>query len=249
MNSQLDPLSREYAQQLDREDPLALYREQFVIDDPNLCYLDGNSLGRLPKKTIEAVNSFLVNEWGKEVVTGWGHWVDDAQPAGDLIGSSTLGAGPGQVLVCDTTSVNFYQLCMAVVKAKPNRKTIITDAANFPTDRYILQGIAQQFGMKLVVIDNETDGSLERITPENLSLTSMMMSHWYFRVIQYRSGARNPIKKLPNLRESMARWSCGMPAILLVQSEWILMQTELISQSGVHINMEILAPGHPRGCM
>ena len=97
MNSQLDPLSREYAQQLDREDPLSRYREQFVIEDPNLCYLDGNSLGRLPKKTIEAVNSFLVNEWGKEVVTGWGHWVDDAQPAGDLIGSSTLGAGPGQI--------------------------------------------------------------------------------------------------------------------------------------------------------
>ena len=200
MTSQLDPFSREYAQELDRQDPLARYREQFVIDDPTLCYLDGNSLGRLPKKTIEAVNNFLVNEWGKEVVTGWGHWVDDAQPAGDLIGSATLGAGPGQVLVCDTTSVNFYQLCMAVVKARPNRKTIITDAANFPTDRYILQGITQQFGMKLVVIDNETDGSFERITPEKLApYLNDDVTLVTFEVIQYRSGARNPIKEITDL--------------------------------------------------
>ena len=75
-------------------------------------------------------------------------------------------------LVCDTTSVNFYQLCSAVIKLNPDRKTIITDAANFPTDRYILEGIADTFGLKLVIIDNEEIGAneYERITPDLLGL-------------------------------------------------------------------------------
>jgi kynureninase len=92
---------------------------QFVISDPNICYLDGNSLGRLPLSTIEAVNTFMKDEWGPEVVTGWGHWVDEAQPTGDLIGRATLGAAAGQVLACDTTSVNFYQLALAAIQRAP----------------------------------------------------------------------------------------------------------------------------------
>ena len=129
---------RAFALELDKNDPLAEYRSKFVITDPNLCYLDGNSLGRLPHATVKAVSDFLSQEWGNEVVTGWSHWIDEAQVAGDLLGRAALGAGPGQVLVCDTTSVNFYQLCLAAINARPGRKTIITDAANFPTDRYIL---------------------------------------------------------------------------------------------------------------
>jgi hypothetical protein len=117
-----------------------------MISDPDMCYLDGNSLGRLPLATVTAVNDFMTREWGPEVVTGWGHWVDEAQPTGDLLGRATLGAAAGQVLVCDTTSVNFYQLALAAIHARPGRKTIIIDAANFPTDRYILEGIAKQFG-------------------------------------------------------------------------------------------------------
>ena len=124
--------------QLDQEDPLAKFRELFVIADPEICYLDGNSLGRLPKATIDRVNSFLTDEWGKELVDGWSHWIDQAQTAGDLLAKTALGAGPGQTLVCDTTSVNFYQLCVAAIKANPGRKKIIIDSANFPTDRYIV---------------------------------------------------------------------------------------------------------------
>ena len=146
---------RQYALELDKNDPLARFKSQFVISDPEMCYLDGNSLGRLPKATVTAINDFMTKEWGPEVVTGWSHWVDEAQPTGDLLGEAALGAGPGQVLVCDTTSVNFYQLCLAAISARPGRKTIITDAANFPTDRYILDGIAKSHGLKLVIIDNE----------------------------------------------------------------------------------------------
>jgi kynureninase len=193
---------RQFALDLDSRDPLAKFRSQFVISDPNICYLDGNSLGRLPKNTIEAVNTFMENEWGPEVVTGWGHWVDEAQPTGDLIGSSTLGAGPGQVLACDTTSINFYQLALAALSARPGRKTIITDAANFPTDRYILDGIAKQLGLNLVMIDNESAGEskFERITPEILSkYLNDDVALVTLEVIQYRSGARNDIKSLTNL--------------------------------------------------
>ena len=189
---------RAYALELDKNDPLAHFKSQFVVTDPQMCYLDGNSLGRIPKATITAINDFMV-EWGAEVVTGWGHWVDEAQPTGDLLGQAALGAGPGQILVCDTTSVNFYQLCLAAVHARPGRKTIITDAANFPTDRYILDGIAKQFGLKLVLIDNEDPviATHERITTQVLApYLNDDVALVTLQVIQYRSGARTDIKSI-----------------------------------------------------
>ena len=196
---------RAYALELDKNDPLAHYRSKFVITDPNLCYLDGNSLGRLPHATVKAVSDFLSQEWGNEVVTGWSHWIDEAQIAGDLLGRAALGAAAGQVLVCDTTSVNFYQLCLAAINARPGRKTIITDAANFPTDRYILDGIAKQHGLNLIVIDNEdpsiaenelvTAELLEKYMSEDVALVTL-------EVIQYRSGARSDIKSITDLARS-----------------------------------------------
>jgi len=196
---------RGYALELDKNDPLAHYRSKFVITDPNLCYLDGNSLGRLPHASVKAMADFISHEWGNEVVNGWSHWIDEAQIAGDLLGRASLGASAGQVLVCDTTSVNFYQLCLAAINARPGRKTIITDAANFPTDRYILQGIAKQLEMNLIVIDNEdpaiaeneliTAELLEKYMTEDVALVT-------FEVIQYRSGARSDIQSITELARS-----------------------------------------------
>tara|TARA_B110000503_G_C7172683_1_gene425152 strand:+ start:8063 stop:9337 length:1275 start_codon:yes stop_codon:yes gene_type:complete len=193
---------RGYALELDKNDPLAHYRSKFVITDPNLCYLDGNSLGRLPHASVKAMADFISHEWGNEVVNGWSHWIDEPQIAGDLLGRASLGATSGQVLVCDTTSVNFYQLCLAAINARPGRKTIITDAANFPTDRYILQGIAKQLGLNLVIIDNEdpaiaeneliTAEILEKHMSEDVALVT-------FEVIQYRSGARTDIQSITDL--------------------------------------------------
>jgi kynureninase len=190
---------REYALELDKKDPLAHFKSQFVVGDPDMCYLDGNSLGRLPKATITAINDFMTKEWGPEVVTGWSHWVDEAQPTGDLLGEAALGAAAGQVLVCDTTSVNFYQLCLAAIHARPGRKTIITDAANFPTDRYILDGIAKQFGLNLVIIDNEDPAiaTHERITTDVLApYLNDDVALVTLEVIQYRSGARTDLKSI-----------------------------------------------------
>ena len=190
---------REYALELDRNDPLAHFKSQFVVSDPQMCYLDGNSLGRLPKATVAAINNFMTHEWGPEVVTGWSHWVDEAQPTGDLLAAAALGAGSGQTLVCDTTSVNFYQLCLAAIHARPGRKTIITDAANFPTDRYILDGIAKQFNLNLVLINNEDSSAAvhERITPEILApYLNDDVALVTFEIIQYRSGARTDVKAI-----------------------------------------------------
>ena len=190
---------REYALELDRNDPLAHFKADFVVSDPQMCYLDGNSLGRMPIATVESIYNFLTQEWGRELVTGWGHWIDEAQPTGDLLGASALGAGPGQVLICDTTSVNFYQLCLAAIAARPGRKTIVSDTANFPTDRYILDGIAKQLGLNLVLINNEDPAiaTHERITTEVLApYLNDDVALVTLEVIQYRSGARSDIKSI-----------------------------------------------------
>ena len=228
MSFRIDPeaaVQRGYAESLDANDPLSKFKSEFVIQDPDLCYLDGNSLGRLPKKTIEQVNHFLLNEWGTELVDGWSHWIDQAQPAGDLLARSALGAGSGQTLVCDTTSVNFYQLCLAAIKSKPGRKTIMIDSANFPTDRYILDGIAKAHGLNLVTIDTDGSGGpgavkiasehelvepkeLEALLTEDVALITL-------QAINYRSGARQPIKEINELAKRFGAhvvWDCSHAA-------------------------------------
>ena len=201
----MDVTNREYALELDAQDPLAKYKELFFVENPDLCYLDGNSLGRLPKRTIAVVNEYLTSGWGPRLVNGWADWIDEAEITGDLIGRAALGAAPGQVLACDTTSVNFYQLVGAALAARPGRKTIITDKGNFPTDRYILQGLAKVHNLTLIEIDNESEGAtdFERITPELLEpYMSDDVAFITFEVIQYRSGARNDIKVLTDLARS-----------------------------------------------
>ena len=197
-------MERKIAEELDKADPLRSFRDEFLIVDPDTCYLDGNSLGRLPHSTIKAINSFMVEEWGREVVTGWSHWVDEAQSTGNLIGRSALGAAAGQVLACDTTSVNFYQLASAAIQARPGRKTIVTDAANFPTDRYVLQGLAKTFGLHLVMIENENPSisANELITPELLEqYLSDDVALVSLEVVQYRAGARHDIRAINALVE------------------------------------------------
>ena len=198
-------MKRSQAQNLDTQDELKDYRNKFFISDPNTCYLDGNSLGRLPLATVKAINDLLTKEWGTQVVTGWEHWVDEAQSVGDLIGRSSLGVDSGQVLACDTTSVNLYQLAAAAIKARPDRKTVIIDAANFPTDRYIMQGLAENLGLKLMTIDNEDRATSENelITPELLTkYLSKDVALVSMQVVQYRSGARQDIETINDLVKS-----------------------------------------------
>lgn len=190
-------ISRDAARALDVADPLAHYREQFLISDPEVCYLDGNSLGRLPLATVAALTTLLTDEWGREVVDGWGHWIDEAQTTGDLLGAAVLGAAPGQTLVQDTTSVNLYQLCMAAIGAHPDRRTIVVDAANFPTDRYILAGIAEHLRLRLVTLDNNAGDEL--ISPELLLPHLDDAAVVSLQAVQYRSGARQDVPGITQL--------------------------------------------------
>jgi kynureninase len=201
-----EPTQRAYAEALDEADPLAPYRQRFLVTDPDVCYLDGNSLGRLPLDTIDAVQAFLTTEWGAEVVDGWSHWLDEARTVGDLLGRATLGAAPGQTLVQDTTSLNFYQLCVAAIRARPGRRTVIIDAANFPTDRYVLAGIAEAMGLRLVVLDNDGTGGVPVESQHELIAPDALAAHLSddialvtLQVVQYRSGARQDVRALTDL--------------------------------------------------
>lgn len=183
---------------LDAADPLAKYRDEFVITDRDVCYLDGNSLGRLPKRTVDLVHRYLTEEWGHELVAGWSHWIDEAQRVGDLVGSSTLGAANGQVLAVDTTSVNFYQLCDAAIRARPDRDTVVSDTANFPTDRYILEGLCERHGKRLVLIDDEAGEEYvtEQMLADHLDQRTALVT---LSVVQYRSGALHDVAALTRL--------------------------------------------------
>ena len=92
---------------LDLLDKISTFRKEFYFHDSSLIYLDGNSLGRLPNETITEINDFMLNEWGYQLVNGWENWINEAQISGDLLAENVLGAKKGEVLVCDTTSVNF----------------------------------------------------------------------------------------------------------------------------------------------
>ncbi|HET9522493.1 MAG TPA: kynureninase [Candidatus Limnocylindrales bacterium] len=134
---------------LDAADPLASFRDRFVRPDPSLVYLDGNSLGRLPQAAAERVRAVVDDEWGRELIRGWDHWLDEPLRVGDLLAMEVLGARPGEVVVSDSTTVNFYKLAFAALAARPARPVVITDRANFPTDRYVLEGLAAQRSLEI----------------------------------------------------------------------------------------------------
>jgi kynureninase len=122
----------------------APFRDRFVIADPQVVYLDGNSLGRLPKATVARLQNVVADEWGQALIGSWNQaWLPIARRVGDKIGS-LIGAAPGETLVCDSTSINLYKTAWALLQHRGNRRTIVTDAANFPTDLYVLDGLRQQ---------------------------------------------------------------------------------------------------------
>ncbi len=128
---------------LDAADPLGSFRRRFVIPEQDLVYLDGNSLGRPPLRAIERVARVATEEWAGELIRGWDHWLEAPRRVGDLLGTGLLGAQSDEVVICDSTTVGFYRLASAALTARPGRRVIVTDQANFPTDRYVLEGLAR----------------------------------------------------------------------------------------------------------
>ncbi len=176
------------AEDLDAADPLAGYRDRFVISDPDTIYLDGNSLGRLPVATRDRLRLAVDLEWGGDLIRGWARWIELGRQAGDVL-AEIVGARPGEVVLSDSTSVNLYKLGYAALAARPGRRVIVTDDDNFPTDRYVLSGLGQ---VRLVHSDPDLGVTLADIVGAldgDVALVSL--SH-----VAYRSGA---IADLPGI--------------------------------------------------
>jgi kynureninase len=176
------------ARALDADDSLARYRDRFVIDDPDLVYFDGNSLGRLPVVTRERLAEVVSREWGGALIRGWDTWIELAREAGDVLATGVLSVSPGEVTLSDSTSVNLYKLATAALDARPDRRVIVTDDDNFPTDRYVLEGLAAARGLELRVVPADLDAGLapddvRAALDEDVAL--VCLSH-----LAYRSGAR-----------------------------------------------------------
>jgi len=180
-------VARDYALSLDSSDQLAEYRGKFVISDPDLIYLDGNSLGRLPKATAERMRQVIEQEWGADLIRGWNqNWWHAPLRIGEKI-AGLVGAAPGQVIVCDSVSIDLFKLTSAALSLRPTRTRIITDTLNFPSDLYILQGLVHLLGGRheIVRIGSQDDditldlAALEAAIDENTALVTL--SHVLFK--------------------------------------------------------------------
>jgi kynureninase len=136
---------RHYAVELDEKDPLKQFRSRFQLKDPRLIYLDGNSLGVLPVETPVHLDNVVSEEWGRGLIRSWNTgWYERSKQVSEKI-ARLIGAKPNEVIVADSTSVNLFKLAYAALKLKSNRKGIVTDELNFPTDIYIFQGLVDLF--------------------------------------------------------------------------------------------------------
>lgn len=173
------------ATELDAADPLARCRALFVEAPGVVSYLDGNSLGRPLTASVERVESFLREQWGGRLIRGWDEsWLDLPLSIGDELGRVALGAGQGQVAIGDSTTVLLYKIIRAALDARPGRTEIIIDRDNFPTDRYVVEGIAADRGLTVTWVETSSHGG---IMPELLEVgqnTALTL----FSSVAYRSG-------------------------------------------------------------
>ncbi len=136
---------RAAAEALDAADPLARFRDQFHIPDSSVIYLDGNSLGMPPKRTLQRLTEVFENDWATGLIRSWDHWLDMPQRVGNAL-APLIGAGAGEVVLHDNTTLNVYQAVHGAMAMRPDRRVITISADDFPTDRYVVDGIAAATG-------------------------------------------------------------------------------------------------------
>ncbi|MFC7848625.1 kynureninase [Arthrobacter sp. NPDC057388] len=189
MTTQAGDALLQKAARLDATDPLASYRDLFVGADTELSYLDGNSLGRPLKRTAGDIATFIEEGWGGRLIRGWDEeWLDLPQTIGDQLGRAVLGAAAGQTIIADSTTVVLYKLIRAALAAveDPSRREIVVDTDNFPTDRYLVEGIAKEEGLTLrwIEADPASGVHLEQVREAVGPATAVvLLSH-----VAYRSG-------------------------------------------------------------
>ena len=183
-----DPALLDTARRLDDADPLAHLRSRFLgVDDPSVvAYFDGNSLGRPLLATAERMDAFVREQWGGRLIRGWtDEWLEWPLTVGDRLGAAALGAGPGQVVVADSTSVLLYKLVRAAVDAQPDRREVVVDTDNFPTDRYVVEGIAAERGLTVRWV--ETDPSTGVNAQQVAEVVGPQTALLVFSHVAYRS--------------------------------------------------------------
>ena len=189
-----DPIpapTRADALALDEQDPLASYAARFEPADGVVAYFDGNSLGRPVAGAAEAMAAFVRGEWGSRLIRSWDEgWMTWPEQVGDLVGSAALGAAPGQTVVADSTTVLLYKTLRALVDHQltldAGRTELVLDTDNFPTDRYVAEGIAAERGLTLrwIEVDTATGVHPEQVAEVVGEHTGVVLvSH-----VAYRSG-------------------------------------------------------------
>jgi kynureninase len=212
---------------LDAADPLAGFRDRFVHGDDPRIYLDGNSLGRLPVATRERLRAG-VDEWGERLVSGWHSWIDAPRRVGDLIAGDLLGVEPGEVIVGDSTTVNLYKLCGALTAVREGALVVPQD--EFPTDRYVLQGLAEANDRELRLLGSDpVAGPTAEEVARALAggdVAFVLLSH-----VNYRSGAPTSRRSPPSAATTACR-SCGISATPPASSRSSWAPAARSSQSG-----------------
>jgi kynureninase len=184
--------SRGAAEQLDREDELARFRTEFELP-PGIVYLDGNSLGALPRRVRERVRRTLEHEWGEGLIGSWNAagWISGPQRAGDKV-ARLIGAGTGEVVVTDSTSVNLFKVLSVALAANPARRVIISERANFPTDLYVIDGVVKQLGGRheLALIDSTEEALEEAIERRGGEVAAVVLTHIHYTTARIWDMAR-----------------------------------------------------------
>jgi kynureninase len=181
----------------DRADPLGGFRARFAVPNEELVYLDGNSLGRLPLATRARLEQVVAQEWGERLIRGWWErWLELPVRIGDLIGG-LVGAGPGQMLVADSTTVCLFKLASAALDRDPGRTEIVVARDEFPTDRYVLESLATARGLELRWLDGDP---VEGPTAEEVaSLVGPRTALVVLSHVNYRSSAIAPLEEITAL--------------------------------------------------
>ncbi len=179
---------------LDAGDPLAHHREQFVLPE-GVIYLDGNSLGALPKTTSERVRHTIEQEWGHDLIRSWNSagWIDLAAVLGDKIGR-LIGAAPGETIVADSTSINLFKVLSAALALNPGRSRIVSQRDNFPTDLYMAQGLTRLLGgsYELTLLDDDPSAeAIEQALSQHDDVAVLMLTH-----VNYRTGRLHDLARI-----------------------------------------------------
>jgi kynureninase len=171
------PLDPTEIADLDAHDPLRHFRDEFQLRD-GLIYVDGNSLGALPRATAARVAEAVSHEWGEGLITSWlgAAWSTAPQRIGDKI-ASILGARPGEIIATDSTSINIFKALTAAISLRPNRSAIISESTNFPTDVYMMQGIEAFSNGRLRAITADPETVLESLD-ENVAVLLLTQVHY-----------------------------------------------------------------------